>query len=71
MLGSVDTPGINVLMAEELFRRLGDMESNEFTHDIKVSYLEVYNETIKDLLNPHKELFIREVREKSFIWKVT
>lgn len=60
MLGSAEAPGITVLMAEELFRRLSDMESDEFTHDIKVSYLEVYNETIKDLFNPQKELSIRE-----------
>ena len=60
MLGSSGNPGITVLMAEELYRKLKDMESDEFTHDIKVSYLEVYNETIKDLLNPNVELNIRE-----------
>lgn len=47
-------------MAEELYRRLHDLENENSTHDIKVSYLEVYNETIKDLFNPDKELSIRE-----------
>jgi hypothetical protein len=66
MLGSPDTPGICVLMAEELYRRLEILKEN-FMTEVAVSYLEVYNETIKDLLKPDKELYIREDGKRGII----
>jgi len=66
MLGTNENPGVTVLMAEELFQRI-DALSADFDSQVEVSYLEVYNETIKDLIQPDKELFIREDGKKGII----
>lgn len=59
MLGSAENPGLTFLMAKELSKRIKEM-ANEFESETSVSYLEVYNETIKDLLYPSGQLSIRE-----------
>jgi len=59
MLGSAENPGLSFLMAKELSKRIKEM-ANEYESEIVVSYLEVYNETIKDLLYPSGQLSIRE-----------
>ncbi|EDQ85986.1 uncharacterized protein MONBRDRAFT_28757 [Monosiga brevicollis MX1] len=51
MLGHGGEPGIIVLTMVELFEQLRQ-RSQEYETDLSVSYLEVYNETIRDLLNP-------------------
>lgn len=52
MLGTEDQPGIMMLSIEELFRSIEEY-SAERDYMLKVSYVEVYNENIKDLLtNP-------------------
>ena len=50
MLGQMDYPGIMTLTLNEVFQ---ETEKNKIYKDIviKVSYLEVYNEAIKDLLS--------------------
>lgn len=45
MIGNSSLPGVMVLTMRDLFRR---MQSND--HEVKISYLEIYNETIRDLL---------------------
>ena len=49
MLGTEDQPGIMMLSIEELFRSI-EIYSQERDYMLKVSYVEVYNENIKDLL---------------------
>ena len=49
MLGTEDDPGIMMLSIEELFRSI-EVYSATRDYMIKVSYVEVYNENIKDLL---------------------
>ena len=49
MLGTEDQPGIMTLSIEELFRSI-ESYTTERDYMIKVSYVEVYNENIKDLL---------------------
>ncbi|KAJ2854226.1 tubulin-dependent ATPase kip3 [Coemansia erecta] len=49
--GCPEDPGVIFLTMQELFERLRAAE-DEKTIDVTVSYLEVYNETIRDLLNP-------------------
>jgi hypothetical protein len=53
MLGTEEYPGIMMNSIEELFRAI-DMYSTERDYKLKVSYIEVYNELIKDLLNVDK-----------------
>ena len=49
MLGTEDQPGIMMLSIEELFKSIEEY-SAERDYMLKVSYVEVYNENIKDLL---------------------
>lgn len=49
--GTAQQPGIIFLTMQELFERIGDV-SEEKTCEISLSYLEIYNETIRDLLVP-------------------
>jgi kinesin family protein 18/19 len=59
MLGSSENPGLTFLMAKELSRKIKEM-ANEYESEIAVSYLEIYNETLTDLLSPSGILSIRE-----------
>eukprot|EP01127_Copromyxa_protea_P005280 TRINITY_DN15230_c0_g1_i1.p1 TRINITY_DN15230_c0_g1~~TRINITY_DN15230_c0_g1_i1.p1 ORF type:complete len:805 (-),score=119.08 TRINITY_DN15230_c0_g1_i1:73-2127(-) len=59
MIGNSSAPGVMVLTMHELFERM--KAEDERTYDIKISYLEVYNETIRDLLVPNsKNLDLRD-----------
>ncbi|KAJ1829416.1 tubulin-dependent ATPase kip3 [Coemansia sp. RSA 2599] len=49
--GCPEDPGVIFLTMQELFERLRAAE-DEKTIDVTVSYLEVYNETLRDLLGP-------------------
>ena len=54
-------PGIIPRVNTELFKLLKEKESEEQKFMVTVSYLEIYKEVIRDLLNPtDKELKIRE-----------
>ena len=59
MLGSSDHPGIIMRCLSQLFLDIGNHKHQEFKS--KLSYLEIYNETIKDLLSSEdKNIDIRE-----------
>ena len=49
MLGTEENPGIMMLSVDELFRSIEEFQA-ERDYMLKVSYVEVYNENIKDLL---------------------
>ncbi|KAG7102423.1 Kinesin-like protein 5 like [Verticillium longisporum] len=49
--GTSQHPGIIFLTMQELFEKIGD-RSQEKTTEVTLSYLEIYNETIRDLLVP-------------------
>ncbi|KAK3923397.1 Kinesin-like protein KIF18A [Frankliniella fusca] len=60
MLGTKENPGITFRTMVELFYQM-ESQKHEKDFDIGVSYLEVYNETVRDLLNPSSgPLFLRE-----------
>lgn len=50
MLGTEDNPGIMVLTLQELFKQI-DRYSSEREYKVRLCYLEIYNENIKDLLS--------------------
>ncbi|KAE8146434.1 P-loop containing nucleoside triphosphate hydrolase protein [Aspergillus avenaceus] len=65
--GTAQQPGIIFLTMQELFERIED-RSEEKTTEISLSYLEIYNETIRDLLVPGGSkggLMLREDSNKS------
>ncbi|KAL9082771.1 MAG: hypothetical protein Q9159_006184 [Coniocarpon cinnabarinum] len=49
--GSMQQPGIIFLTMQELFEKIADVQEDKVT-EISLSYLEIYNETIRDLLVP-------------------
>lgn len=61
MSGNDDHPGIIPHLHQDLFRSIQEQTSDSVKFLVVVSYLEIYNEVIKDLLNPtDKRLRIRE-----------
>ena len=67
MLGEVDTLGIMLMSFIELFSRIEKL-SKERTYSVKISYLEIYNEIVRDLLNSTSMfLDIREDPDKGIM----
>ncbi|KAM6108023.1 kinesin-like protein KIF18B [Pterocles gutturalis] len=66
MLGSEKSPGIMYLTMVELYKRI-EARKEEKSCQVLVSYQEVYNEQIHDLLEPKGPLAIREDPEKGVV----
>ena len=49
--GTVQAPGVIFLTMQELFERISERNDEKHT-EVSLSYLEIYNETIRDLLVP-------------------
>ena len=60
MLGTLENPGIMILTLNELFKVINEW-SDDREFQIKLSYLEVYNEMIRDLINVTSDVL--EIRE--------
>lgn len=66
MLGTEEHPGIMPLTLEELFNKIASYKDREYT--VKLWYLEIYNENIRDLLsNSDEYLDLREDPTKGVI----
>ncbi|XP_061334371.1 LOW QUALITY PROTEIN: kinesin-like protein KIF18B, partial [Pezoporus flaviventris] len=66
MLGSEHSPGIMYLTMVELYQRM-EARRQEKSCEVLVSYQEVYNEQIYDLLEPKGPLAIREDPERGAV----
>ncbi|XP_030397545.1 kinesin-like protein KIF18B isoform X2 [Gopherus evgoodei] len=66
MLGSEKSPGIMYLTMVELYKRI-EARMEEKSCEVLISYQEVYNEQIHDLLEPKGPLAIREDPEKGVV----
>ena len=67
MLGNEENPGIMVLTLQELFNKI---TSNSVVreYNVKLLYIEIYNENIRDLLsNSDEYLDLREDHNKGLI----
>ncbi|KZV21715.1 hypothetical protein F511_02873 [Dorcoceras hygrometricum] len=62
MLGTVENPGVMVLAIKDLFNKIRQ-RSFDGHHEVNLSYLEVYNETVRDLLSPGRPLVLREDKQ--------
>ncbi|KAL4195723.1 hypothetical protein AMTRI_Chr04g179730 [Amborella trichopoda] len=62
MLGTVNHPGVMVLAIKDLFFKIRQ-RSCDGNHVVHLSYLEVYNETVRDLLSPGRPLVLREDKQ--------
>lgn len=59
--GNPENPGLIYLTTQELFERCATMTEKKI--DITLSFLEIYNETIRDLLIPVEESKPLQLRE--------
>lgn len=64
MLGTAENPGVMVLAIKDLFYKVRQ-RSCDGNHVVHLSYLEVYNETVRDLLSPGRPLVLREDKQVS------
>lgn len=62
MLGTIENPGVMVLAIKDLFSKIRQ-RSFDGNHVVHLSYLEVYNETVRDLLSPGRPLVLREDKQ--------
>ncbi|KAG8433970.1 hypothetical protein GDO86_012361 [Hymenochirus boettgeri] len=66
MLGSEKDPGVMYLTMVELYKRIEAIKEEKIC-EVLISYLEVYNEQIQDLLEPSGSLAIREDPQKGIV----
>ncbi|CAN6663939.1 hypothetical protein TRVA0_035S01134 [Trichomonascus vanleenenianus] len=62
IMGSAKDEGILPRTAKELFRRIEQEKGNGVRYRVEISYLEIYNEKARDLLNPKNKTALK-VRE--------
>ncbi|KAI9796996.1 MAG: hypothetical protein M1825_006275 [Sarcosagium campestre] len=55
MMGTPEQPGLIPRTCEDLFQRINANESMNTTYSVRVSYFEVYNEHVRDLLVPRSD----------------
>ncbi|KAI4891936.1 hypothetical protein NFI96_021907 [Prochilodus magdalenae] len=63
MMGSVDQPGLIPRLCCSLFERVGREENEAHSFKVEVSYMEIYNEKVRDLLDPKGNRQSLKVRE--------
>ena len=54
MVGHNDQPGIMVRTVSDLFNEIENVDHKDYR--IKINYIEIYNETIRDLLSDDNEI---------------
>ena len=55
MMGTKEQPGLIPRTCQDLFQRIDSVEEPNITYNVRVSYFEVYNEHVRDLLVPRTE----------------
>ncbi|WKY14498.1 hypothetical protein Q1695_000214 [Nippostrongylus brasiliensis] len=54
MMGTSEQPGIIPRLCNEVFRRIQETTCESLQYKVEVSYMEIYNERVRDLLDPKK-----------------
>ncbi len=62
LMGSDSDPGITIQACREVFELISGISNTEFL--VRISYIEIYNEEIKDLLEPVKKNGQKQLRIK-------
>ncbi|KAK3538099.1 hypothetical protein QTP70_029790 [Hemibagrus guttatus] len=63
MMGSADQPGLIPRLCSSLFERTMQHQREEESFTVEVSYMEIYNEKVRDLLDPKGSRQALKVRE--------
>ncbi|CAB3986740.1 kinesin KIF13B, partial [Paramuricea clavata] len=63
MMGSSTQTGIIPRLCDDMFERISNNEDENISFKVEVSYIEIYNEKVRDLLNPRGGKQTLKVRE--------
>ncbi|OCT81429.1 hypothetical protein XELAEV_18028249mg [Xenopus laevis] len=63
MMGTADQPGLIPRLCSTLFERTQKAENEELSFKVEVSFMEIYNEKVRDLLDPKGSRQSLKVRE--------
>lgn len=64
MMGTPEQPGLIPRTCEDLFERIENSQSPDISYNVRVSYFEVYNEHVRDLLVPRTDTpYYLKIRE--------
>ena len=55
MLGYGANKGIIPLVCDEIFEKIRTTKEENISYDVKLSMMEIYNESIRDLLSKNKK----------------
>ncbi|XP_049855904.1 kinesin-like protein KIF13A isoform X3 [Schistocerca gregaria] len=67
MMGSQDSKGIIPRLCDSLFDQISRQQSPELSYKVEVSYMEIYNEKVHDLLDPKTNKQSLKVREHNVL----
>ncbi|KAK3891209.1 hypothetical protein Pcinc_004892 [Petrolisthes cinctipes] len=67
MMGAADNKGLIPRLCDTLFERIAAHSSQHTTHKVEVSYMEIYNEKVHDLLDPKGSRQTLRVREHNIL----
>ncbi|KAJ8950363.1 hypothetical protein NQ314_007900 [Rhamnusium bicolor] len=67
MMGSQDNKGIIPRLCDALFGQIAKQQSSELMYKVEVSYMEIYNEKVHDLLDPQTHKQSLKVREHNVL----
>ncbi|XP_063219921.1 kinesin-like protein KIF13A isoform X3 [Bacillus rossius redtenbacheri] len=67
MMGGQDSKGIIPRLCDSLFDLIAKKQSTELTYKVEVSYMEIYNEKVHDLLDPKTNKSTLKVREHNVL----
>ncbi|KAF0288712.1 Kinesin-like protein KIF13A [Amphibalanus amphitrite] len=67
MMGGHDSRGLIPRLCDTLFDRVADRSDPGLTHKVEVSYMEIYNEKVHDLLDPRGGKQSLKVREHNLL----
>lgn len=56
MMGTGENPGIIPRLCSSIFEKIEKLSSDTLAFKVEVSYLEIYNEKVRDLLDPKKSV---------------
>ncbi|VDN94729.1 unnamed protein product [Brugia pahangi] len=63
MMGTAENPGIIPRLCCSIFQKISELSSDSLAFKVEVSYMEIYNEKVRDLLDPKKTNKNLKVRE--------